>query len=356
MSLRRGQRVGVAVRALRVHVDETHLHCRQRVLELAVAGVALVSEPAVLGTPVDVLVGLPDVLPAAGKAERLEAHRLERDVAGQDHQVSPGELAAVLLLDRPEQPARLVEVPVVRPAVERREALLPGAGAAATVADPVGAGAMPRHPDHERAVVAEVGRPPVLRGGQHLLDVPLDGRQIEGLERLGVIERPAQGIGHGGVLGEDLQVQAVRPPVAVGRALSRVDWGAAAATGQLRLWRSFISPTTASGVSDTGILPESRVCCRKSLLSSSRGTGPSRSPRPRRSRSRCRRTRSGRARLRRRSRHRRPHRTTGTRCGDGCPRPATRNAPPSRRLDSPDQARDGQCAQHVVDRLVGHLD
>jgi hypothetical protein len=47
------------------------------------------------------------------------------DVAGEDHQVGPGDLVAVLLLDRPEQAARLVEVAVVRPAVERREALLP---------------------------------------------------------------------------------------------------------------------------------------------------------------------------------------------------------------------------------------
>src|SRR6266581_8914027 len=48
------------------------------------------------------------------------------------------------------------------------EALLAGPGAAAAVADPVGARAVPRHPDDERAVVAVVGRPPVLRGRQHL--------------------------------------------------------------------------------------------------------------------------------------------------------------------------------------------
>ena len=161
----RGERVRVAVRAFRVDVDQAHLHGGERVFELPVAGVALVAEPLGLGAPVDVLLGLPDVLAPAGEAEGLEAHRLQRDVAGEDHQVGPRDLVAVLLLDRPQQPARLVEVGVVGPAVERREALLAGAGAAAAVADAVGAGAVPRHADEERPVVAEVGRPPVLRVG-----------------------------------------------------------------------------------------------------------------------------------------------------------------------------------------------
>src|SRR5262249_58725597 len=103
-----------------------------------------------LGTPVELL-GLPDVGAAAGETEGLEAHRVERDVAGENHQVGPGELAAVLLLDRPQQPARLVEVGVVRPAVERREALLAAAGAAAAVGDAVGARTVPRHADHQSA-------------------------------------------------------------------------------------------------------------------------------------------------------------------------------------------------------------
>ena len=184
----RGERVRVAVRALRVDVDETHLDRGQRVLQLAVAAVALVPEPGGLGTPVDVVVRLPDVLAAAAEAEGREAHRLQGNVAREDHQVAPRDLLAVLLLDRPQQPAGLVEADVVRPAIERREALLAGPGAAAAVADPVGAREVPRHPDHERAVVAEVGRPPVLGVRQHLRDVVLHGREVEGLERLGVVE------------------------------------------------------------------------------------------------------------------------------------------------------------------------
>src|SRR3954463_4475334 len=136
-----GERVGVAVGALGVDVDEAHLDRGERLLELAVAAVALVAEPLRLGAPVDVVVRLPDVLAATAEAERLEAHRLQGDVPGEHDQVGPGQRPAVLALDRPQQPAGLVEVGVVRPAVERREALLTRSGPAAAVVDAVGAGA-----------------------------------------------------------------------------------------------------------------------------------------------------------------------------------------------------------------------
>ena len=161
------ERVGLAVGALGVDVDEAHLDGAELVGQLAVAAVALVAQPGVLGTPEDLL-GLPDVRAAEAEAEGLEAHVLEGDVAGEDQQVGPRDLLAVLLLDRPEQPAGLVEVGVVRPAVQRREPLAAVAGAAAAVLDPVGAGRVPAHPDEQAAVVAEVGGPPVLGGGEHL--------------------------------------------------------------------------------------------------------------------------------------------------------------------------------------------
>src|SRR5262249_7693524 len=85
--------------------------------------------------PEDVLVWLPDILAAAAEAEGLEVHRFQRDVAGEDHQVGPRDLAAVFLLDRPEQPARLVEVGVTGPAAGRRKALLHRPAAAAAARD-----------------------------------------------------------------------------------------------------------------------------------------------------------------------------------------------------------------------------
>ncbi len=212
--LGRRDRIRLAVRPFRVHVDQAHLHRAERILELAFAAVAFVAQPCPLGTPVE-LFGLPDIGAAAAETERLEAHRVESDVAGENHQVGPGDFPAVLLLDRPQQPARLVEVRVVGPAVEGGEALLAGAGAAAAVGDAVRARAVPRHADEQPPIVAKVGRPPPLRVRHQRMQILDYGVQVEAPELLGVVERLAHRIGQGGVPMENLQVQLVRPPVAV---------------------------------------------------------------------------------------------------------------------------------------------
>ncbi|MDQ1094063.1 hypothetical protein QE400_003476 [Xanthomonas sacchari] len=236
--LSRQQRVGIAVRAFRVHVDQAHLHRGQRVLQVAgvlpfavvvlhqhavrfvharrTVRIALVAaQPLGLAAPVYVLVRLPGVGAAAGETEGLEAHRFQRDVAGEDQQVGPRDGLAVLLLDRPQQAPRLVQADVVRPAVERSEALLAAAAAAAAVAGAVGAGAMPGHAHEQRAVVAEVGRPPVLRIGHQRVQIALERFQVELLERLGVIELRVQRIGAGRMLVEQVHAQLLGPPVAI---------------------------------------------------------------------------------------------------------------------------------------------
>ena len=89
--------------------------------------------------------------------------------------------------------------------------------AAATVGDAVGAGAVPRHADEERPVVAVVRGPPVLRIRHQGMEVLDHGIQVEALELLGVVERLAHGIGQRGVLVQDLEVQLIGPPVRVRR-------------------------------------------------------------------------------------------------------------------------------------------
>lgn len=74
---------------------------------------------------------------------------------------------------------------------------------------------MPGHADEKRAVVTEVGRPPFLRIGHQREEVLFQGLQVELLELLGIVERRAKGVGQGGVLVENLEVQLVRPPVPV---------------------------------------------------------------------------------------------------------------------------------------------
>ena len=212
---RRSDRIRVAVGPLRIDVDQTHLNGGQGTFELTVAGVALIAQPSVFRTPINVLAWLPDVLAPAGKTESLEAHRIHRDSAGQNNQVSPGKLPAVFLLDRPKQAACLVEVAVVWPAVEGCKSLRAEARATAAISDAVGACAVPGHADEKRAIVAIIRRPPVLRIRHQGMKVFDHGMQVKAFEFFSVIERLAHRIGFFRVLVQDSQVELVRPPVCV---------------------------------------------------------------------------------------------------------------------------------------------
>ena len=49
---RRGNRVRLAVRPFRIHIDEAHLHGAQRIGELTLTGIArVVAQPGLLGAP-----------------------------------------------------------------------------------------------------------------------------------------------------------------------------------------------------------------------------------------------------------------------------------------------------------------
>ena len=85
---RGGHRIGFAVRAFGVHIDETHLHGGEWVIEFAVAGVALVGKPLAFTAPVGG-VRLPHISAAAAEAEGLESHRLQRNVASEEEEIRP---------------------------------------------------------------------------------------------------------------------------------------------------------------------------------------------------------------------------------------------------------------------------
>ncbi len=229
----RGDWIRLSIGPFRIHVNQAHLNSAERILELTIAAVALVRQPLALRPPVNVFFGLPDVLAPAAETEGLEPHRLQCDVTGENHEVGPGDFPAILLLDRPEQPARLIEAHVVRPAVEGRKSLCSGTRAAAAIGDAVRARAMPRHTDEERPIVAVVGGPPVLRCRHQGMEVLDHGIQVEALELFRVIELLVHRIGQGGVLVQDLQVQLIRPPVRIRRGPSRRVSASAARTGHL---------------------------------------------------------------------------------------------------------------------------
>ena len=97
----RSHRVGPAIGAFRVDINQTHLHGGQGVLQFTVTAVALVVEPLAFGAPVNVFFWFPNVLAPARKPKGLETHRFERNVACENYQVSPGNAATILLLDWP---------------------------------------------------------------------------------------------------------------------------------------------------------------------------------------------------------------------------------------------------------------
>jgi len=174
---------------------------------------------------------VPDILAAKGKAKGLQTHGLVGDIAGEDDQVGPADLVAVAFLDRPQQPARLVEVGVVRPGIQRCKALVAGAGATAAVGETIGAGGMPGHADHQSAVVAPVRRPPLLAVGQQRGQIFLERGDVELFHFLAIVEARSQGIGLAVVLVENVQVQGLGPPGGVRHAAfggTAVQHGAAA--------------------------------------------------------------------------------------------------------------------------------
>ena len=101
--LSRGKRIRLAVWSLWVHVDQSHLNSGERILKLPVSRVTLVSQPLAFGSPIDVLLRFPDIFATTGESKRFQTHRLEGNISGQDHQIGPRDLVAVLLLDRPEE-------------------------------------------------------------------------------------------------------------------------------------------------------------------------------------------------------------------------------------------------------------
>ena len=91
---RRSDRIRLAVGTFRIDVNQTHLHGSERIFEIAVSGVAIVSQPGAFRSPVDVFFRFPDVLTPAGETEGLESHRLQSDVAGENHQSRPRRVSA----------------------------------------------------------------------------------------------------------------------------------------------------------------------------------------------------------------------------------------------------------------------
>ena len=193
----RGECIGVAVGTLRVDVDQAHLDGAERVRPARGRRRTARRRARCPRAPEDLL-GLPDVLATEGEAEGLEAHVLQRDVAGEDHQVGPEIFRPYFCLTGHSRRRALSRLALSgqllsgakrwEPSPARRGR--PRSGRCRRT---------PAHPDEGRRS-AEVGGPPVLRGRHHLDDVALERLDVE-LRELGrVVEVLAHGVGRGRVL------------------------------------------------------------------------------------------------------------------------------------------------------------
>ena len=171
--------VGIAIGAFWVHINQSHLDRTQRILQFTFSLVTLVVQPFCLRAPVNVLFWFPYISTTTGKTKRFETHAFEGHIAGQNHQVGPRNLATILLLDGPQQTTRLVQIRVVRPAVERSKAKHPCPCTTATVTDPVCACTVPCHANEERTIVPPVSGPPLLGVGHQLRQVLANSGQVE---------------------------------------------------------------------------------------------------------------------------------------------------------------------------------
>ena len=200
---RRGERIGIAVRAFRIDVDQAHLHGAERIGELALAAVALVAEPLALRAPVDAPRGSQTSSRPPPKPKVLKPIDSSATLPARIIRSAHDSLRPYFCLIGHSRRRALSRLPLSGQLLSGAKRCSPLPRAAAAVDDAVGAGAVPGHADEERTVVAVVGRPPVLRIGHQRVQVLDHGVEVEGLELLGVVERRAHRIGRGRVLVQD---------------------------------------------------------------------------------------------------------------------------------------------------------
>ncbi len=216
------QRIGHTARPFGIDVNEAHLDRGERPFDLQTlvrvnAGLDALIDPFVLAAPVDIALRLEHVGAPPAKAEDRPTHALDGDIAGEDEQIGPADVLAVFLLDRPQQAARLVEVAVVGPAIERGEALLAAVRAAAPVRRAISARRVPGHADEEGAIMPVIRWPPGLAVRHQGMKIGLQRFIVELPEGFGIVKVRPHRIGRAvGV--QDLGCQHIRPPVLVGTA------------------------------------------------------------------------------------------------------------------------------------------
>ena len=74
---------------------------------------------------------------------------------------------------------------------------------------------MPCHADEEGAVMAVIGWPPVLGLGHQGHHIGFQGIEVQSLESRSIVKAVSHGARQAGMLMQHLQIELVRPPIAI---------------------------------------------------------------------------------------------------------------------------------------------
>ena len=112
----RSQWIGCSVWTLGVDINQSHLHCGKRICKFALTRISLFCKPFLLAAPI-CFIRLPHILTATAKSKCFKSHGFQRNIAGENDQISPRNLFAILLLDGPHQAPRFVQIDIVGPTI-----------------------------------------------------------------------------------------------------------------------------------------------------------------------------------------------------------------------------------------------
>ena len=154
------KRIRISIGTFRVHINESHLNCGQRILQIPVF-VPLVSQPFLFGPPID-QVGFPLILTPASVTKVLKPIDSRATLPARTIRSAQEMLLPYFCLTGQSRRRALSRFALSGQLLSGSNRLLTAACTAATVRNTVGSRTVPGHPNEKRCVGAVIRRPPIL--------------------------------------------------------------------------------------------------------------------------------------------------------------------------------------------------
>ena len=81
----RSDRIRIPVGTFRVHINQSHLNRSKWVFQLSVARIALVFQPFLFGTPINIFFRFPNICSTTSKTKRFETHGFQGNISCEHH-------------------------------------------------------------------------------------------------------------------------------------------------------------------------------------------------------------------------------------------------------------------------------